>query len=79
MDIELHLYATLAKYLPEDATSKTAMITMASGETVRDLITGLGIPEKTVKLIFINGVHGKKDTVLKDGDRVGLFPPVGGG
>jgi sulfur-carrier protein len=79
MVIELHLFATLAKYLPEDATSKTAMIAMAPGETVQDLITGLGIPENTVKLIFINGVHGKKNTVLKDGDRVGLFPPVGGG
>ena len=79
MDIELHLYATLAKYLPKDATSKTAMITMAPGKTVRDLITGLGIPENTVKLIFINGVHGKTDTVLNHGDRVGLFPPVGGG
>jgi sulfur-carrier protein len=79
MVIELHLFATLAKYLPEDATSKTAMIAMAPGETVQDLITGLGIPENTVKLIFINGVHGKKNTILKDGDRVGLFPPVGGG
>lgn len=79
MDIELHLYVTLAKYLPEDATSKTAMIAMESGGTVQDLITGLGIPENTVKLIFINGVHGKRDTVLNDGDRVGLFPPVGGG
>jgi hypothetical protein len=59
MDIELHLFATLAKYLPEDATSKMAMIAMAPGETVQDLITGLGIPENTVKLIFINGVHGK--------------------
>ncbi len=79
MDIELHLYATLAKYLPTDATSKTAHITLATGQTVQDLITGLGIPENTVKLIFINGVHGKTDTVLKHGDRVGLFPPVGGG
>jgi sulfur-carrier protein len=79
MVIELHLFATLAKYLPEDAISKTAMIAMAPGETVQDLITGLAIPENKVKLIFINGVHGKKDTVLKDGDRVGLFPPVGGG
>ena len=79
MDIELHLYATLAKYLPKDATSKTAMMTMSPGKTVQDLITGLGIPENTVKLIFINGVHGKTDTVLNHGDRVGLFPPVGGG
>ena len=79
MNIELHLYATLAKYLPEDATSKTAMIAMAPGKTVQELISGLGIPENTVKLIFINGVHGKTDTVLKHGDRVGLFPPVGGG
>jgi hypothetical protein len=31
-----------------------------------------------VKLIFVNGQKASLDTVLKNGDQVGLSPPVGG-
>jgi molybdopterin converting factor small subunit len=27
----------------------------------------------------LNGIHARGDEVLKDGDRVGAFPPVAGG
>ena len=50
-----------------------------SGTTVGDIIKILGIPDKEVTLIFINGRHGQKDTRLSNGDTVALFPPVGGG
>jgi len=49
------------------------------GKTVGDIIQQLGIPEKEVTLIFINGRHGQRNTQLVDGDTVALFPPVGGG
>jgi molybdopterin converting factor small subunit len=49
------------------------------GTTVGEIIQQLGIPEKEVTLIFINGRHGKRNTQLVDGDTVALFPPVGGG
>jgi molybdopterin synthase sulfur carrier subunit len=52
---------------------------IASGKTIDALILGLGIPEGLVKLVFINGKRQEKDYVMQDGDRVGLFPPVGGG
>jgi sulfur-carrier protein len=39
----------------------------------------LGIPPGEVKLRFVNGKQAKDDQVLAEGDRVGLFPPVGGG
>jgi molybdopterin converting factor small subunit len=46
---------------------------------VRDLVQQLGIPEIKAKLIFINSVKATLDSVLEDGDRLGIFPPVGGG
>lgn len=47
--------------------------------TVGDVIQTLGIPEKEVTLIFINGRHGELSSELHDGDTLGMFPPVGGG
>ena len=49
------------------------------GTTVAGLADLLGIDPKDAKLIFINGRKGALDSVLAEGDRVGLFPPVGGG
>ena len=79
MQIELHLYASLAAYLPRSAVSKTARVPLPDGAQVHDLMITLGIPEKAVKLIFVNGMHAPPTATLQNGDRVGLFPPVGGG
>ena len=79
MKVEVHLYATLAKFLPEDAEDRTCWVELAEGEGVDAVMRRLEVPEKSVKLIFINGVHAGKTAALKEGDRVGLFPPVGGG
>ena len=75
MTIDLRLFATLQQFEPPAAHTYQLEL-----ETpVRTLVKQLGIPEMKAKLIFINGVKGDLDTVLKDGDRVGIFPPVGGG
>ena len=75
IQIEIKLFVTLAAYAPENAGN----FTVQEGTTVEMLIRELTIPEETVKLIFVNG--RKQDTayVLQSGDRLGLFPPVGGG
>ncbi|WP_319543767.1 MoaD/ThiS family protein [uncultured Pseudodesulfovibrio sp.] len=75
MGIELKCFATLAKFLPENGDDYP----IESGETVRSLVVKLGMPEKEVTLIFINAVRSNLDSEIHDGDRVGLFPPVGGG
>ena len=49
------------------------------GTDVRDLLLRLAIPESEAKIIFVNGIGVEKDALLHDGDRVGIFPPVGGG
>ena len=48
-------------------------------ETALELVRRLDIPLEEIKLVFVNGAAASLDTVLADGDRVGIFPPVGGG
>lgn len=73
--IDLKLYVTLSKYLP--ASVQAYEITQ--GTSILDLIDDLSIPAEEVKLIFVNGKKQERDYVLEPDDRVGLFPPVGGG
>lgn len=73
--IDLRLFATLQKFNP--ASPDTFAIT--PGVTVRDMLEQLGVPIEKAKLIFVNGLKKDLDVVLKGGERVGIFPPVGGG
>jgi sulfur-carrier protein len=73
--IALKLFVTLAPYLPENADNYE----VEKGTTVETLIKHLKIPSDAVKLIFVNGRKQDDTCVLKPGDRLGLFPPVGGG
>lgn len=73
--IELKLFATIARYLPEYPES----FAMEEGTTIKSLISRLNIPESDVKLTFVNGKQRPLDHILQDGDRLGIFPPVGGG
>ncbi len=49
------------------------------GTDICDLLRQLSIPESEARIIFVNGIGVEKDALLHDGDRVGIFPPVGGG
>ncbi len=73
--IQIKLFATLLEKLPDNADH----FPVKAGTTVADLADLLGIDPRDVKLIFINGRKRVLESVLAEGDRVGLFPPVGGG
>ena len=73
--INIKLYATLAQHLPESAGN----FPISPGTSVDQLIVDLGIDPELVKLVFIDGRKQDTSTVLQGGERVGLFPPVGGG
>jgi molybdopterin converting factor small subunit len=80
MKIELKLYASLGKYMPQvPLEKKPGFLEIQEGTTIKALLEELKVPLETVKLIFVNGVHAKDDDVLKEGDRLGVFPPVAGG
>ena len=75
MGIQLKCFATLAGYMPKNNEDYP----VEAGETIRSLVEKLGMPIDDVTLMFVNSVRSDLDTEIKDGDRVGLFPPVGGG
>ncbi len=75
--IDLKLFVNLARFHPGGTGSGPHEV--VEGTTVEQLIEDLGIERDLVKLIFVNGKKAMADQVLRNDDRVGLFPPVGGG
>ncbi len=80
MKVEINLFASLARYMPDKAGSHSGRIfEVPEGTTIMDILQNMEFPLDKVKIIFLNGLHATGDEVLKEGDRVGVFPPVAGG
>ena len=79
MRIQVRLYATLSRYLPGLSAGVTAEIDVVDNAAVSDLVDRLGLPAGQVKVVFVNGRTRSPDWILKPGDEIGIFPPVGGG
>lgn len=75
VNIDLRLFASLASHMPPDA----AHLSISAGTTVAQIVERMKIPLSEAKLVFVNGVRKDLDTPLTGGERVGIFPPVGGG
>ena len=80
MRIEVRLYATLADAYSNRAAGLPQFFTVKDKTTLRDLFQRLHIPVQHVQLAIINGrvVHEYSEP-LAEGDRIALFPPIGGG
>ncbi len=79
MDIQVKLFATLQKYAPSPEIGVRFPLELPSGSTIADVMKHLGIPETEVKISYVNGRARADAYRLKDGDEVGIFPPIGGG
>ena len=73
--IQIKLFANLQRFMPASAENYA----IETGTTIRTLLQQLNLPENKAKLIFIDGVKAELTTVLEGGERIGIFPPVGGG
>lgn len=79
MEVEVKLFATLRDYLPKGSGQFSCKMEIDGNTSVEDIISKLKIPEDIPKIILINGIHAKKNQILKNGDVVSIFPPVAGG
>lgn len=79
MRIEIRLFATLAGFARNPAITDDIYMEVEPDSRVIDVAERLNVPTEDIKLIFVNGRHTDLHHVLSEGDRVGLFPPVGGG
>jgi len=52
-----------------------ATMDVAEGTSVREFVAALGLEEKDVEAVFVNGSVVRRDRILKDADRVALVPP----
>jgi len=73
--IQLKLFATLQEFTPPSADNYS----IDPGISIFDLLEQIKMPREKAKLIFINGVKAELTATLEGGERVGIFPPVGGG
>jgi molybdopterin synthase sulfur carrier subunit len=79
MPILVKLSTSLRRLVPDYDPLTGIEVEPRPDESAAGLMARLGIPLEQVKVIMINGLAAGADTILTDGDRVGLFPPVGGG
>ncbi len=80
MRVEVRLFATFAELAPSGLAGDPIQVILDEFATLSDLITHLGIRPEDVHLSIVNGrpVHDRS-LRLSEADRIGLFPPVGGG
>lgn len=72
--IKVKLFATLRNNLGKELDFE-----YREGLKIEDVLIELGVDQKKVSIMLINGVHQTVDAILEDHDKLFLFPPVGGG
>ncbi len=77
MRITLKLYGNLKNFSPQKQES--AYIAVAEGATIASVLAQLGIPEQRVWMCAVNDAVVESNAILREGDGLEVFEPVGGG
>lgn len=77
--IEVRLYATLRKYYPDLGIGEPLVMALDDKAKLGNLLNELKLPKEEVKVALVNGKWENESYLLRDGDRIGLFSPIGGG
>lgn len=76
MEIKLTLHGILRDYLPRQAKGKTTL-NLPEGANINDIVQQLNL--KHTVSAAVGGVQVENNYVLRDGDDLQLFRPIGGG
>ena len=74
MRVTVKLFATF-----RDGRFKVEEWDLPEGSRLMDVLQPLNIEPEEVAICLVNGRNVNEQHVLKDGDTIALFPPVGGG
>ncbi len=77
--VEVRLFASLRKYHAKPGNSEAMIIALDDKTPLGSLLSRLKIPPEEVTVIMVNGKREKESYSLQDGDRIGIFPLIGGG
>lgn len=78
MQVDAKLHASLRRYVPTGTSADAVSVELAERATAADLVSALGIPPSYAHMIVIGGQQVKPETVLEEGQRVDIFPPLAG-
>ena len=73
-NVTIRVYGPLNDFLPPGRLQAAFAQAFEGHDSVKDLVEGLGIPHPEVDLILVNGEPGAFDYVVRDGDRIAVFP-----
>ena len=88
MKVYLKIFSVLAKKLsdafrsqyPEGLTPGSIVeLDLPSKSSLSNIMDTLKLERNNKYLIFVNGKSQKHEYQLSDGDKIGIFPPIGGG
>jgi molybdopterin converting factor small subunit len=77
--VEVVCFGALRTYLPEQATDNRAALELPDAARVRDVVQVLGVPDRLVFALLVDGERATPDGELLDGAEVTLMPPFSGG
>ena len=77
MKVNLKCFSSLAEGA-DCSFDNSIEYNLEEGQTVEDLASAAGVSNEDVKIVFVNHRKSRLDTVLKDGDHIGMAPAVGG-
>src|SRR5207248_3332291 len=67
-------YEELNDYLAPERRRREFTVPCAGAATTRHMIEALGVPHTEVELILLNGASVGFGTLVRDGDRVAVYP-----
>lgn len=79
MQVEVRVFCGLEKCIPGARFGQPLQVEIPEGTTGHELLEKLNIPRESAFSLLVNGVHHNFNAALAEGDRVSIFPPVGGG
>ncbi len=79
MKVEVRVFATLRRYLPELGIGEPKYLQVPAGTTLDQIREMLGLPAEEVKVIMVNHLQAQPQDKAEDGDRITFIPAVAGG
>ena len=79
MKVEVRVFATLRKYLPELGIGEPKILELPEGTNFAELRDQLDLPAAEVKIIMRNGLQTELNEIIANGDRIAYIPAVAGG
>jgi uncharacterized protein len=75
LQVTLRFYADLNAFLPRARRQVAFPLRLTKPASVKDVIEARGVPHTEVELILVNGQPVDFAYLVRDGDRIGVYPP----